>query len=82
MQEGYTCSDDLVAEIKSNLDYDAVDYTMFRERESDAVRFIIPIRDGAVCITIEEKYTESVEGEVIESFGCGHGIGGEKDGGQ
>ena len=82
MQEGYSCSDDLAAEIKSNLDYDAVDYTMFREHESGAVNFIIPIRSGVVCITIEEKHTASVEGEVIECSGCGHGIGGEKDDGQ
>ena len=71
MQEGYTCSDDLVAEIKSNLDYDAVDYTISREHESGAVRFIIPIRSGVVFITIEEKHTASAEGELIECSECG-----------
>lgn len=82
MQEGYDCSDDLVAEIKSNLDYDAVDYTMLREHESGAVRFIIPTRSGVVCITIEEKHTASAEGKIIECSECGHTMGGEENDGQ
>lgn len=82
MQEGYTCADDLAAEIKSNLDYDAVDYTMFTEQESGAVRFTIPTRSGVVCITIEENHTASAEGEVIECSECGHAMGDEKIGGQ
>lgn len=82
MQEGYTCPDDLAAEIKSNLDYDAVDYTMLREHESGAVRFIVPIRSGAIYITIEEKHTASAEGEVIECSEGGHFMEDEKDVGQ